>query len=321
MGPTSGSVTDSLHLLCSKYWLNHPSQLQPPPDFTMKEGFKTFSPENFCTVYENASVVNFVFSLLITFGIFVSYLPQYFRIYNKKTSEGLSVNFLLLGLCSLIFTFTNIIMISARARYCCRIGALTLFNCLNSQLNLLQIGLQCTCAIMILVLVVIFTRGSIKQDKEEYARIIKVGRLVVLHGVLSLIQIIIAFATNRSVLLGLAQFNGLMSALLTVIKYVPQITTTYKLKHPGTLSIGMMCIQTPGGFVFTATLFFTKGSHWSSWVSYFVAALLQGSLLTLCIYYEYFSGYKDLERQQLERIIEENTHESEETERLTLPSA
>ena len=50
-----------------------------------------------------------------------------------------------------------------------------------------------------------------------------------------------------------------MSALLTVIKYVPQIYTTFRLKHPGTLSIGMMCIQTPGGFVFTATLFFTKG--------------------------------------------------------------
>lgn len=282
----------------------------------MNSQFQTFESEDFCSVYEGASVANFIFSILITFGIFVSYLPQYYRIYNKKTSEGLSVNFLLLGSCSLIFTFTNIIMISSRARYCCRVGALTLFNCLNSQLNLLQIGLQCTCAILILVLVIIFSKGSVTQDKEEYARIINVGRFVVAHGVVSLLQIIVAFATNRSVLLGLAQFNGLMSTLLTVIKYVPQILTTYKLKHPGTLSIGMMCIQTPGGFIFTATLFFTKGSHWSSWVSYFVAATLQGLLLVLCIYYEYFSGYKDLERQLLERIVEENTHESE-SSRLT----
>lgn len=261
-------------------------------------------------------MLNFVFSLLITFGIFLSYVPQYIRIYNKKTSEGLSVNFLLLGSCSLMFTLTNIILISSSARYCCRIGALALFNCLNSQLNLLQIGLQCTCAIMILVLVITFTKGSVTQDKEEYARIINVGRLVVVHGVASLVQIIVAFATDRPVLLALAQFNGLMSTLLTIIKYVPQIVTTYKLKHPGTLSIGMMCIQTPGGFIFTATLFFTKGSHWSSWVSYFVAATLQGLLLSLCIYYEYFSSYKDLERQQLERIVEENTHEENLTARL-----
>lgn len=273
----------------------------------MSDQFQTFAPEDFCSVYDGASVANFIFSLLITFGIFVSYLPQYFRIYKKKTSEGLSVNFLFLGSCSLIFTLTNIILISSRARYCCRVGALSLFNCLNSQLNLLQIGLQCTCAIMILVLVLTITRGSVLQDKEEYARIVTVGRWVVFHGVISLIQIVTAFATKRLVLLALAQFNGLMSTLLTIIKYVPQIVTTYKLKHPGTLSIGMMCIQTPGGFVFTATLYFTKGLHWSSWVSYFVAALLQGSLLVLCIYYEHFSGYKDLERQQLERIIEENT--------------
>lgn len=263
--------------------------------------------EDFCKTYDNASVVNFIFSLLITGGIFVSYLPQYFRIYKKQTSEGLSVSFLLLGSCLSIFTFTNIIMISSRARYCCRIGALTLFNCINSQLNLIQIGLQCTCAIMILVLVIVFTRGSLKQDREEYKRIIHVGRLVLIHGVALVIQIIIAFTTNRSVLLSLAQINGLMSTLLTVIKYVPQIVTTYKLKHPGTLSIGMMCIQTPGGFIFTATLFFTKGSHWSSWVSYLVAALLQGTLLLLCIYYEYINKISSEEEERaVERIIEEN---------------
>ncbi|GEQ67057.1 hypothetical protein JCM33374_g720 [Metschnikowia sp. JCM 33374] len=267
-------------------------------------------PENFCSVYDGASTANFVLSLLITAGIFVSYLPQYFRIFKKKTSEGLSVNFLLLGSCSSIFTFTNIILISARARYCCRTGALTFFNCINSQLNLIQIGLQCTCAIMILVLVIICTKDSIKQDKEEFSRILKVSHFVVLHAGLSVIQIIIAFLTNRSILLSVAQFNGLMSTILTVVKYVPQILTTFHLKHPGTLSIGMMCIQTPGGFLFTATLFFTKGSHWSSWMSYFVAALLQGTLLALCIYYEYFSGNKDLERVNVETISEENTQET-----------
>lgn len=264
--------------------------------------------ENFCKVYDNASVANFVVSLLITFGIFVSYLPQYARIHSKQTSEGLSVNFLLLGSCLLLFTLTNIVLISSRARYCCRIGELTFFNCINSQLNLLQIGTQCTCAILILVLVLYWTRSSVKQDREEYRKIVQVGRLVLVHAVLSVAQMILAFSTNRLVLLLLAQINGLMSTLLTIIKYVPQIHTTYLLKHPGTLSIGMMCIQTPGGFVFTATLFFTKGSHWSSWVSYFFAAMLQGSLLVLCIYYEYFnrSTGAPQEQTQVENIVEEN---------------
>lgn len=265
---------------------------------------------NQCSVFEGASKVNFTFLVLITIGIIVSYLPQYRRIYIKKTSEGLSTNFLFLGSCSSIFTLTNIILVSSKARHCCYIGALNFFNCLNSQLNLIQIGIQCTCAILILVVVLIQTRYSIKQDKDEYARIVTVGKFVALHGIISIIEIFTGLYTNRTVLLTIAQINGLLSALLTMMKYVPQITTTYRLKHPGTLSIGMMCIQTPGGFIFTMTLFFTKGSHWSSWVSYLVAALLQGTLLLLCIYYEYIKNEgitsEILERQEIDRNIIQN---------------
>lgn len=263
-----------------------------------------------CSVFEGASTINFVFLLLITVGIIISYLPQYRRIYIKRTSEGLSTNFLLLGSSSSIFTVTNIILVSSRARHCCYVGALSFFDCVNSQLNLFQIGTQCTCAILILVFVLMLTRYSIKQDKEEYVRIVKVGKLVGLHAVVSMIQIAIGFIGRPKVLTTIANINGLLSALLTMMKYVPQIHTTYKLKHPGTLSIGMMCIQTPGGFVFTMTLFFTKGSHWSSWVSYCVAAVLQGTLLGLCIYYEYFRNdgvtAELLERQEVERYVHEN---------------
>lgn len=265
---------------------------------------------NKCSVFEGASKINFAFLVLITIGIIVSYLPQYRRIYIKKTSEGLSTNFLFLGSCSSIFTLTNIILVSSKARHCCYIGALNFFNCLNSQLNLIQIGIQCTCAILILVVVLLQTRYSIKQDKDEYARIVTVGKFVALHGIISIIEVFTGLYTNRTILLTIAQINGLLSALLTMMKYVPQITTTYRLKHPGTLSIGMMCIQTPGGFIFTMTLFFTKGSHWSSWVSYLVAALLQGTLLLLCIYYEYIRNEgitsEILERREIDRNIIQN---------------
>ncbi|KAK6466024.1 mannosyltransferase [Scheffersomyces coipomensis] len=271
--------------------------------------------EDTCSVFEGASTVNLIFSIFITIGIIVSYLPQYHRIYQKKTSEGLSTNFLLLGSCSAIFTLTNIILVSSTARYCCFSGALSRFNCINSQLNLIQIGIQCTCAILILIFVLLITRHSLKQDKEEFQRIIVVSKFVTLHGILSLIQIVIGLSSNKNILYSIASVNGLLSTLLTVVKYVPQIHTTYVLKHPGTLSIGMMCIQTPGGFIFTATLFFTKGSHWSSWVSYLVAALMQGALLTLCIYYEYFAkdgaNAEELERRAVERIIEENLHDDD----------
>lgn len=272
------------------------------------------SPEDYCSVYDGASVANFGFLVLITLGIIASYIPQYLRIKEKRTSEGLSTNFLLLGSCSSIFTFTNIILVSSRARQCCFSGQLTLFNCLNSQLNLIQIGIQCLCALLILVFVLILTRYSDKQDHEEYKKIVTVGHWVTLHGVISLLQILFAVVMNdHGLLLSIANLNGLLSTVLTMVKYAPQIHTTYRLKHPGTLSIGMMCIQTPGGFLFTFTLMYTKGSHWSSWISYMTAAILQGCLLSLCIYYEYFRDHglaaEIAERREVDRIVEENTRE------------
>ena len=128
-----------------------------------------------------------MFLILISFGIVISYLPQYRRIFIKLTSEGYPQTFTL-GSCSSIFTLTNIILVSSKARQCCSIGALDTFNCINSQLNLFQIGIQCTCAILILVLVLSVTKDSIKQDKAEYKRIERVGRFVTAHAAVSLFR-------------------------------------------------------------------------------------------------------------------------------------
>ena len=145
-----------------------------------------------CSVYDGASVINFVFLILISFGIVISYLPQYRRIFIKLTSEGLSTNFLLLGSCSSIFTLTNIILVSSKARQCCSIGALDTFNCINSQLNLFQIGIQCVCYLDFSVGSLSY-EDSIKQDKDEYKRIERVGRFVAAHAAVSLLEIALGF--------------------------------------------------------------------------------------------------------------------------------
>ena len=81
--------------------------------------------------------------------------------------------------------------------------------------------------------------------------------------------------------------RGIMAAALAAVQYLPQIWTTYHLKHVGSLSIPMMCIQTPGGFVFAGSLFARLGwGGWSSWGIFVLTAIMQGILLTLGIYYE-----------------------------------
>lgn len=78
-----------------------------------------------------------------------------------------------------------------------------------------------------------------------------------------------------------------MATALAAIQYVPQIWMTYHLKHVGSLSIPMMCIQTPGGFLFAASLAARLGwAGWSTWVIYLITASMQGSVLAMGIYYE-----------------------------------
>jgi hypothetical protein len=59
------------------------------------------------------------------------------------------------------------------------------------------------------------------------------------------------------------------------------------LKRVGSLSIPMMCIQTPGSFLWSASLAARYGKGgWSTWGVYMVTGCLQGTLLGMAIYFE-----------------------------------
>jgi hypothetical protein len=51
-----------------------------------------------------------------------------------------------------------------------------------------------------------------------------------------------------------ATFLGVSSALLAALQYAPQIAHTYRRKLVGALSIPMMLIQTPGGFIMVISI-------------------------------------------------------------------
>jgi len=80
-----------------------------------------------------------------------------------------------------------------------------------------------------------------------------------------------------------ATFLGLTSALLAIIQYAPQIVHTYNLGLVGALSIPMMCMQTPGAVGMVLSIALRPGTNWTSWITFAVAGVMQGSLLVMCI--------------------------------------
>jgi hypothetical protein len=81
-----------------------------------------------------------------------------------------------------------------------------------------------------------------------------------------------------------ANFLGLLATMLAAIQYIPQIIMTWRLQETGSLSIPMMCIQTPGSFVFAASLAVRLGrGGWSAWGLFIISGILQGVLLAMSI--------------------------------------
>ncbi|KAJ2611122.1 hypothetical protein H4S08_003310, partial [Coemansia sp. RSA 1365] len=83
-----------------------------------------------------------------------------------------------------------------------------------------------------------------------------------------------------------ASLLGLFSLCLTCMQFLPQISKTWRSGVVGALSIPMMLMQTPGGFLFAYSIAVRPGVNWSSWISTFMAATLQGVLLSICLVFD-----------------------------------
>ncbi|KAH6634853.1 hypothetical protein B0J18DRAFT_32427 [Chaetomium sp. MPI-SDFR-AT-0129] len=240
---------------------------------------------------------------LLVIGMLISYLPQHVRIIKRRTSEGISPYFVLLGTTSATSAFANILLLpkSRQDVACCK--ELETFHCVAGLLGIAQLGVQWICFTFIFVLFLVFFRYGSNNDDDDHAdaddeqdtgverprwqTALVIASLTLLHGLAVIVITGILSTLAKEHLPTWANTLGVMAAILAAVQYIPQIWTTYNLKHVGSLSIPMMCIQTPGGFVFAASLFARLGwAGWSSWGIFVLTATMQGVLLSMAIYYE-----------------------------------
>ncbi|KAI1908165.1 hypothetical protein LOZ61_005729 [Ophidiomyces ophidiicola] len=231
-----------------------------------------------CKQLSSPSIFNFGLSILILIGILLSYIPQHHRIISRRSSFGISPYFILLGTTSGTSGLANILLLP------------------RSLLGILQVATQATCFAIILTLFVLFfsppdTLPTSKYpESSSFRTALLVAAACVIHGVAATtFSFVIAFMYPSSRQLW-ANIFGIMATLLSSVQYFPQIYTTFFLGRVGSLSIPMMCIQTPGSLVWAASLAARLGAEgWSTWGVYVVTSLLQGTLLVMGIYFEYLN--------------------------------
>lgn len=252
-----------------------------------------------CSIFQKGYDLNFFLSIGLCIGIFFSYVPQYIRIISRKSSEGISPWFLLLGIISSFSAFFNILLVSQSVYNCCHI--ITTGQCFSASLAIIQISVQTFSIALVLILALVFTRNQRLEPKEDYYKLQYAGKLSLsIFLFMGIFSSYFYYKGSENEITLFANFLGIIGAILAAAQYFPQIYTTTHLQHVGSLSIPMMCLQTPGGFLWSATIAAREGTKWSSWLPYFTAACLQGILLFLAIYYEYIN--KRL-RKDAERIL------------------
>jgi len=243
------------------------------------------------------SYSNFTVSIVLLLGILISYLPQHHRIIRRGTSEGISPLFLLLGVTSGTCALANIWMLGWGVVECCGTD-LGPFQCLAGMLGILQVTTQWACFMIIMLLFLIYfpsptKRPVIDETSSKPHRHPPVAAAVII-SVLSIIHLVVILFisiytytnSSKETILWWTSFLGIQSTVLASIQYLPQIYTTWRLGAVGSLSIPMMCLQTPGSFVWAYSLASREGTDWSSWVVYCVTGVLQGSLLIMAIIFE-----------------------------------
>ncbi|KAH7355134.1 hypothetical protein BKA65DRAFT_605116 [Rhexocercosporidium sp. MPI-PUGE-AT-0058] len=246
-----------------------------------------------CEKLQEPDYFNLTLSIFILLGILVSYLPQHYRIISRGTSEGISPYFILLGTTSGTCAFANILVLPAsRADVaCCK--TVSTFECAAGLLGIAQVGVQWFCfSVILLLFLVFFPRGPTlpnNDDEKQYTwrTAVTVAFLCLLHGLLVII-VSAALIISRPHHLGKwANTLGITATILAGIQYLPQIWMTWQLGHVGSLSIPMMLIQTPGSFVWSASLAARLGVEgWSTWGVFLVTGCLQGCLLVMGISFE-----------------------------------
>lgn len=121
-----------------------------------------------CTHLANPNPYTVSLAAFILLGILVSYLPQHLKIISRRSSEGLSPWWVLLGGLSSIAAIGNILVLpkSRSDIACCKV--VSGGECAAALLGVAQIGLQWGCFMFMYVISSIHTpKGSSWEDQTK----------------------------------------------------------------------------------------------------------------------------------------------------------
>jgi len=257
---------------------------------------------------------NDVFAGLMLLGSIVIYIPQFVKLYKKRTAHGFSATFMMLGHASAFMAMTN--------AFIYYINSCGIQDCAEGFMGLGVIIVQWFLYFLQYLALVVLER---KYDSHLSGKLKIMSLTFVVSNALCLVFLIATLAVlgkndwkndGSPDLQELSDATDIIISIFFLSHYLPQIYRTYRLQAVGSMSLitlGMMC---PGTFVWSIFLAIQgetsrnkRAGDPSVWLPYLVVGFMQLILLIMGTYYD----RKIRKKYQILNLSGENSSDSEET--------
>ncbi|KAK6073167.1 ATP synthase F0 [Seiridium cupressi] len=258
---------------------------------------ETTNPER-CIQLSTPAIPQFVVSCLLMGWLLLSYIPQWARIVTRKSAEGLSTFYILLGSLSGVCAVGNILMLpSTEADMgCCTVNSR--FACISGLFGTFQVIFGVACFWVVLFMYVYFSEEEYNAEihgrrmswsgPERTFRRAKRAWIVLLAVCGFAFAILVASATIlnrfRSISQTWADILGVSVAVLACVQWIPQTLTTWSLQSLGSLSLVSLLLMAPYTWIFAINMVIRVGiAGWSAWIVYILVGTMQLILIIMGI--------------------------------------
>ena len=245
---------------------------------------------------------------IIIIFTFIAVSPQFFKIIKRRSSEGLSAEYIFFLAINQIFAFTNSTIFNYPYMESCPHVGYDI--CIPALLTWGHIFVSLLMYFIMLTLVFIFFEN--KKTKRWYVIIgYYIFYLLFLVFTAIMLPVAIKVLDNCSTFSQTyARVFGICASVVTFIQYVPQIYTTFKMKTSGSLSLFANLIQVGGFVVIISFMAFSTGQDITSLLGFIVSLVLQSVLAIMQLYYDYIPVWCNKKKSaEKEKLIDEQNDE------------
>lgn len=252
-----------------------------------KDGVPPHTHEDFVKVLDKMNAESIALGVILIVGTIASTIPQHIKIWQNKSTVGLSCLWLFLGNVNQFSSVINAVVMKFPQLQACSI--LGVGECTPSLLALYQLLALWLFSFPLYIWYLKFSIPSVMHRREWLMARVLFGILLafIVVAIGAAVVTLTEFGDCAYVTLGFGYTMGIVSTVMTFTQWAPQIYSTFRAKSVGSFSILMLAMQAPGSFIIIFFFIFVSHENISTWLSYVSTACQQILLLSLLCVYDY----------------------------------